>query len=337
MKTIKKQLFVALVMMLVAAVALGTATYAWFVNNAAPSVAQMDFTASTATALEVGIDKAADAETTPNGTADANLVYVGTISNDDVKAYNGGTYANIFSSDSANLLAPASIATFTATAINNKFYAATGYDAATWNANTFASVTPGAGSVKKIPLWFRSTSNMSVFLKNDTTVVASNPGTGNALANEIDKALRIAFVEHAAPENYVICDINGNPLTDASKHRNTTLDDSGVAAQNGQAIAALTADPGTIDSFATQTRYALADLQVADSVVNNMVDVAEAVDKKEIFTLSANTPKLIDVYIWLEGCDFDCVNEIAAGALAINLKFIGGAAASGTAPTALGL
>ena len=335
MTTIKKQLFVALTMMLVSAVALGTATYAWFVNNAAPSVDQMNFTASTATSLQVAVDKGGTLSTT--GDASTDLVYVGAISNNDIKAYHANEYADIFSNSSANLLAPASLAAFSGT---SAFYAASNYDSATWNANKFTAVTPGAASVKKIPLWFLSTTDMNVYFKNGTGIVASAPVGSNALSAQIDKSLRIAFVDHNTPTTYVICDVNGNVLDDANARKNTTIDENNVTALNGEAINTIEtsgANLGMISDFATQTRYALADLTVTDASNDNMVQTAESNGKKALFSLTSGSPKLIDVYVWLEGCDYDCVSEVAGGALAIDLKFIGGAAPSGTAPTALGV
>ena len=54
-KTLKGQLFGAVSMMVVAAIALGTSTYAWFVNNTTTEVEAMQFTVSTATSLQVAV------------------------------------------------------------------------------------------------------------------------------------------------------------------------------------------------------------------------------------------------------------------------------------------
>ncbi len=56
-KTLKGQLFGAVSMMLVAAIALGTSTYAWFINNQAVEVQTMNLTVSTATSLLAAVGK----------------------------------------------------------------------------------------------------------------------------------------------------------------------------------------------------------------------------------------------------------------------------------------
>ena len=55
MTTTKKQLFTAVAMLVVAALALGTATYAWFVNNTRVSVDEMQFSAETARSLLISV------------------------------------------------------------------------------------------------------------------------------------------------------------------------------------------------------------------------------------------------------------------------------------------
>ena len=56
-KALKKQLGAAVAMVCVAAVALGSSTYAWFVNNARVTATDVSVTASTAYSLLISKDR----------------------------------------------------------------------------------------------------------------------------------------------------------------------------------------------------------------------------------------------------------------------------------------
>ena len=55
-KAIKRQLLAAIAMVLVAALALGSSTFAWFVNNAKVTAARVNVTAATAYSLLISHD-----------------------------------------------------------------------------------------------------------------------------------------------------------------------------------------------------------------------------------------------------------------------------------------
>ncbi|MEG1577128.1 MAG: hypothetical protein RR336_00005, partial [Oscillospiraceae bacterium] len=56
-KTLKAQLFSAVAMMLVATIALGSSTYAWFINNQTVEVSTMNLQVSTSTSLLAAVGK----------------------------------------------------------------------------------------------------------------------------------------------------------------------------------------------------------------------------------------------------------------------------------------
>ena len=80
---LKKQLAAAVAMVCVAAVALGSSTYAWFVNNARVTATDVSVTASTAYSLLISKDKNTWGTTEAlNGTA-VNLIPASTIGEKD--------------------------------------------------------------------------------------------------------------------------------------------------------------------------------------------------------------------------------------------------------------
>lgn len=63
-KSLRKQLMAAIAMVLVAAVALGSSTYAWFVNNAQVTATNVNVQAATAYSLLISQDQSAWGTTT---------------------------------------------------------------------------------------------------------------------------------------------------------------------------------------------------------------------------------------------------------------------------------
>ena len=78
-KTLRKQLFAAIAMVLVAAIALGSSTYAWFVNNATVTATGAEVTASTAYSLLISKENGTDWQTTKALATNSGLTPVSTI------------------------------------------------------------------------------------------------------------------------------------------------------------------------------------------------------------------------------------------------------------------
>ncbi len=76
-------------------------------------------------------------------------------------------------------------------------------------------------------------------------------------------------------------------------------------------------------SFITRT----ADLYQYGGIVTaeqlSALDASGATEDVYIIQLERNVPQRIRMFIWLEGQDADCVNEVAAGSFAVNLEFAG--------------
>lgn len=228
-KTLKGQLFGAVAMMLVAAIALGTSTYAWFINNRTVEVQQMDLQVSTSTSMLVAVGKKGG-----DLTGDAGWTgYKSVITKEDIigtGADQGGWAVDAADGKAAyNLLSvkltPASVCNFALTTEKPDFYMTNNHVSGGF-LDQFTEVTLGAtdetvgmGPVKYIPLKFKSSADLDVYFgKKDLNnladmIVAANLDaeagkigevTLEQQAAAIRKALRIAIV----PEN--------NTATDAS-------------------------------------------------------------------------------------------------------------------------
>lgn len=198
-KTLKGQLFGALSMMLVAAIALGTSTYAWFINNRTVEVQNMQLTVSTSTSLLVAVGKKAVVNSTdPMDTADVATNWTGlksVVMNQDITGVTPeGTAAtgdvadwNMYVNDAnqykQNLLTlqmtPASIsnrglvASATGVAPDLTFFL-TDNHVANGLLDQFDPIkigtdaqTVGMGAVKRIPLKFSASSDLDVYFGKD--------------------------------------------------------------------------------------------------------------------------------------------------------------------------
>ncbi|WP_130861047.1 hypothetical protein [Bacilliculturomica massiliensis] len=316
MKNTKKQLFTAVAMLLVATVALGTATYAWFVNNAAVEVGNMEFQASASQALEIGVNQSG---TGTGATTASGVVYGSLVATADIQKINNGYMTSFSAID----LRPASADEAALKA--GRFF----YDK-TWNTTnsavkTYGELTAdteiGYGVVKMVPLWFRGSQDMDVWLASGSAVTATvgavdrHPGINS---DQIDKALRVSFVSTS----------NGATTVktfafpgDTSKTVVGATNNSG-GGNAGQAVTSVDTGTGAA-TFGAQNAY-----EDGFKVVKNTSNVWVEGDVIEsgaapIFNAKAGEDQLVKVYIWLEGCDEECVTAVSGGKVDVKLNFIG--------------
>lgn len=307
--TTRKQLFTAVAMLLVAAIALATATYAWFVNNTAVGVDQLDFQASASSSMEISLPDGTDPwDGTVGGISTGAINWTGIIANKDVKKYHGITVETT----TFGAVMPAS-----STDTKNFFtVAADGWDLTALKAKDFTQITDFKNSSQgaiMVPMYIRSSQEMDVYLNAKAgKSFAVDVGTG-----EITKALRIAIVDPAG--NAKIFEPNRDPITLPGRGNTTSKITDGMIDAEKQAI---TNTDGTVGA---QTKLDPAGYTVTDLATGSVgiVDGDENKDKTALFTLKANTPGLMKVYIWLEGCDFDCVSSVSSHQYNVNLNFIG--------------
>lgn len=275
MSNTKKQLMTAIAMLVVAALALGTSTYAWFVSNTTVKVDSMTFTAQTVDDLQIALTT--DAWTGAlSGTSATPDIFKTLITSAELNA--------LYTSKGAVLTGAALIP---ASTINAATFYKVADGAASWEVNgsgvniakTFEQTNNiTENCVKAIPLYLKSTTATSVFLGTNTTV------TGQA-----SPAVRVAFAVEGGSTIIWAPDAAG------------AIDDNKITTIDG-------ADGITkaVDSAST---------------VGTITGYTDTKPTSAIATLEAGVAKRIIVYIWLEGCDKDCVSGLSAKDLTVNLEF----------------
>lgn len=170
-KAIKRQLLAAVAMVIVAAIALSSSTYAWFVNNTKVTASSVTVTARAANNLLI---------THGDGATDAAW----------------GTTATMGSFTTTNFKPVSTIGADTATDLT--FYKdnawateTTGTEQGKYNASGFETATAGTEYYKDT-LTLKASQASKLYLDTDTVFTA----TGNN--NDTNKTLRLALVVHGA-------------------------------------------------------------------------------------------------------------------------------------------
>lgn len=296
-KSLRKQLAAAIAMTLVATVALGSSTYAWFVNNTKVTAETVQVTAKAANTLLISETGAANWKTTLPITTDlTEMVPVSTVGS--------AGEALTFVKDTE----------WTMDTTDNKDYAST-FAAATANTDYYATDFDIKCSVAGTKLYLDTETTFQMGVDDNNT---PEDTTDDITANEdVLATLRLGLVVDGKTYIY---QIDGNNLVstyDTSINAATdvngiakAIDSTGAAADitvnnasGGVGVLPLATTPTSGTAFVSATNGAdlLYTFQNADEVVN------------------------IKVYIWMEGCDYDCnsamVSTITAQKVLATLGF----------------
>ncbi|MEG2420655.1 MAG: hypothetical protein RSB55_03825 [Oscillospiraceae bacterium] len=394
-KTLKAQLFSAVAMMLVATISLGSATYAWFINNRTVEVSKMDLTVSTSTSMMVAIGKkpaAGDKITEWTG-------YKTVIATDDIittpdATHDTAGWTDMFTGTApANQLAPVSISNRGLV----EDHATTGYDAKFYQSlgtvkdgklDTFKPIKTitegvGMGAVKKLPLKFMSSADLDVYfgqyelttLANLITQKTASNAESEAQATAMRSALRVAIVPYATTkfpattpanvkplvfqfdmgENAFIASANntdyshllavGNVFPNADNDTASTAADVPAALTAiqdeaaGKYAAVKAAATTTSKEYITDVAIQQTELPGADATPvtahlatvssDKMTVTAPATNAAPLFQLKKDEERRVDVYIWLEGTDKDCISAMSAYEFNLALPFAAVATVTG--------
>ena len=305
-KSLRKQLAAAIAMTLVATVALGSSTYAWFVNNTKVTADTTTVSATTANTLLIKDEDGKWATTTTYTDTNTAFVPVSTIgkeSTDDFVFY----IQNHWAKDTSNEV-------------------------------TVDKVAEAAGT----EYWTRqyqikASQACKLYLDTDTVFNAS---AAEGATNNMNKVLRLALVISDSTGNWektVFYQIDPDP--NAAGNYNTTLESLSA---NGTTIAVAsmtkaeetdsfgTPVAGTIVSAASKAIGGTGTKALATPSSTNGLDcTVGTADMLHEFT---NNNEIVNIkaYIWMEGCDYDCnnstVNEITGetNTVSVTLGFCAG-------------
>lgn len=169
-KTLKGQLFGAVSMLLVATIALGTSTYAWFVNNRTVEVQNMELTVSAASALQIAVKQNGDTGVNANGVAANHTPFKNLLAMEDITGLTaadgtgGAGWTTMFkkADGKANPMQPASVTSASLNTVSPAFFRSTGAMGAQ-NLTVFEPAAVGMDDVKVLPLVFQSSNDVNVY------------------------------------------------------------------------------------------------------------------------------------------------------------------------------
>ncbi|MDY2861979.1 MAG: hypothetical protein SOT10_05200 [Oscillospiraceae bacterium] len=286
---LKKQLAAAIAMVLVAAISLGTSTYAWFVNNTKVTAGTTKVSATTANTLLIKNENNEWATTYTFDDTNTNFVPVSTIGKGDATAFDFFTQNN-WAKDTSNAI----------------------------TVNKVSNATAGSYWTKDFEI--KASQACKLYLDTDTKFETAGAG------NTMNKVLRLALVVKDSNDNWkktVMYQID--PEKNTGNTYNTTLEALSADGINnaisgfettgeGNSTTAGTAQAGALVSPATKQigsstsrDYALATAGADNSLAATVGSADELYD----FTQNNEVVK-ITAYIWMEGCDYDCNNNTVA-------------------------
>ena len=286
---LKKQLAAAIAMVLVAAISLGTSTYAWFVNNTKVTAGKTKVSATTANTLLIKNENNEWATTYTFDDTNTNFVPVSTIGKGDATAFDFFTQ-NDWAKDTSNAI----------------------------TVNKVSNATTDSYWTKDFEI--KASQACKLYLDTDTKFETAGAG------NTMNKVLRLALVIKDSNDNWkktVIYQIDHD--TNADGNYNTTLEalsadgiskaisgfettGEGNSTTAGTAQADALVSPATKQiGSSTSRNYALA----TAGADNSLAATVGSADELYAFTQNNEVVK-ITAYIWMEGCDHDCNNDTVA-------------------------
>ena len=266
-KALKKQLGAAIAMVIVAAIALGAATFAWFVNNTKITADGANVTAKSANTL---------------------LISHG---NDN----QWGTTAQFNSADTKSFV-PVS------TVDANNFFKDSKWktEDSGYNASEFAAATSTGESPEFYADTFKvkASQNCGLYLDNETKVEAM----GNS---DVLKSMRLALV---VDDKAFFYQVDASPISGSGNSYNTTLVGLNADGVKKAISGTNTADEIKAANLSSSSVIALTDGEVA--APDDNTTLVDADNSKKLCDLTANDEKEVKVYIWMEGCDYDCNSAV---------------------------
>lgn len=346
-KTLKGQLFGAVAMMLVATIALGTSTYAWFINNQTVEVQNMEMQVSTSTSLLVAVEKTTAGTFTGMKSLVTNEDIIGTSTEQ-------GGWANFLT----NKMTPASVTSASLADASPAFYATNNHvtngklDQFTLLTHDATNTGVGQGPVKKIGLKFLSSDNVDVYfgqdgLKSIADLITENTPAGNVgtvtpaeQVAAIRSTLRVAIVPQAVGKHTTVVpmvfqfdagavvDGHTNNTKYAGDKPSTTADEpngtyAAIKAADGTSFLVTADGPleALVPGHATPATKAESTLATVTGTGGAASVAAPTTNGTPLFQLTAAEEREVDVYIWLEGTDKDCLNYLSSYNFGLKLPF----------------
>ena len=307
--SLKSHVMAALSMALVAAVALGGATYAWFTFVSNPEIRDIEMYVKAADNIYLS---PYDMDDVVNA-GDMNK-WFGTLVQED---NTGATYPNgIVNQQPGAFPQQLSDVSSVFTATNMNFFSRKNNDSGDF-VEYLAATAPSydtlankpIGDYAKFEIWITATSSGAIFLDGDTAGALQSYVNGleiGEVKEGIKHTVRIGFYmqsDSGSEERVVIWEPNSVG--------HVALVDGGPGAIGKAVTKAITA-PGTVENAGTN--------QVAFDFGTGATNSINA-SRIALFDMTADDVLHFSVYIWVEGADADAVNKVAKSNIATKLRF----------------
>ena len=311
-KTFKSQMLSAAVMLVVAAVALTGATYAWFSNIADPSVGTLDLQVAADDSLFISsYDTALASEVTGDK-------WRASVSQSEINTAQSGVFSGVMKDVST-----------VGTDAYHDFFRTSGF-LSTMKPESYTAATLGSDYVR-FTFWVRSSKDASMFLNGGAAdpltsqlsyvVAADSAGTplNHFAATDTDRqqpqyaiayTVRIAFVplvDTSTPGTFEVEDWTGAVIWEPNSDLHLAIDQGG---------------PGGTDVIPTDSAVKTAGpagTAGVDDGVQPAVDFTGG--KLTLGSLLAGRLYRYAVYMWVEGSDPDTVNAVANSYFQAHLRF----------------
>ena len=284
-RSLRKKFHRMLITLLVAAIAAGAVTYAWYIYNANRHITDVKMAAGTGVTFLIGNEYDGEYKTT------AGLSFQGLL--DPVSTDN----------------------------VLNGFQKVTGFAGGTMQSSLFASLFGPAthSDYYKTSLYLATNSLATDVYLSGIDYSEQDP------SNPISAALRVGLVAHAPGRDGAV---TGQYIFELSSARNpgrryNTLDGQGDD-EGDRVLDSTRTDGKTVVlkplTSANYCEYDESTGKVTLTDSSTMICSLPAAAKGA----PRSTPVRVDVYVWLEGCDPDCTNNLAATSLqSLALRFAG--------------
>ena len=305
----KKKLYSAFIMLLITAIALTTASYAWFTQNSTVSMAGLNVNVTAADGIQISMDAA---------------TWKAALTVDDIK---GAAYTGHVNQVPESLV-PVSTA---GTVANGKLLMYKGSIGA--NPNTGAQILSAEATVEQagatgdfiaFDVFLLPSAQTQLYLTQDAGVT-SNASKG------LENAARLAFLIEGNVANgatadaialtgatsAIIWEPNNNAHTtsgiaNAANNYGISIDATSVVA-NYQGVNAIIPVAANVPLNSNDTTY-------FQTVTPTIKTGTAPTGTSTLFTINAGITK-VRIYAWVEGQDVDCENDASGTDVTFNIKF----------------
>lgn len=301
----KKALFPAIAMVLASVIALSGASYAWFTMGSKADLEKLDVKVQAASGMQISMDAAN---------------WKSTLTTDDIKANISTTYTaatNQFPSE--NMLPVSTVGTVTSG--KQEMFVGT-ITNALLSASKETDTAGASGNYIAFDVFFNMTANKDLYLDSKSKVTFTGTDSGTQYS------ARVSFLNLGVANTPALARaLQGTDLTKADYiWEPNALAHTQYAVDNGFATGLTETTKKTYNGVNKAISTAIdpsKDNDALTAVTTNYISQntsGETADQAKLLSLETGINK-VRIYIWVEGQDIDCNNDVSVDGISTLLKF----------------